>query len=45
MTPEPEEGDVFLGAGSKAGGPDDLLQLAQSPTVSENTLRQGITPG
>jgi len=30
--------------GSKAGGPDYLLQFVEPRTVSENTLRQGFAP-
>ena len=32
------------GVGSKAGGPDYLLQFVEPRTVSENTLRQGFAP-
>jgi RHH-type transcriptional regulator, proline utilization regulon repressor / proline dehydrogenase / delta 1-pyrroline-5-carboxylate dehydrogenase len=32
------------GVGSKAGGPDYLLQFTAPRTVSENTMRQGIAP-
>ncbi|MBI3910544.1 MAG: hypothetical protein HY320_06360 [Armatimonadetes bacterium] len=30
--------------GSKAGGPDYLLQFLETRTVTENTLRRGFAP-
>jgi len=30
--------------GSKAGGPDYLLQFLEPRTVTENTLRRGFAP-
>ena len=32
------------GIGSKAGGPDYLLQFMEPRTVTENTLRRGFAP-
>jgi RHH-type proline utilization regulon transcriptional repressor/proline dehydrogenase/delta 1-pyrroline-5-carboxylate dehydrogenase len=32
------------GIGSKAGGPDYLLQFTVPRTVTENTLRRGFAP-
>jgi RHH-type proline utilization regulon transcriptional repressor/proline dehydrogenase/delta 1-pyrroline-5-carboxylate dehydrogenase len=32
------------GTGSKAGGPDYLLQFMNPKTISENTLRKGVAP-
>lgn len=41
---QPFGGARLSGVGSKAGGPDYLLQLVHSKVVSENTLRQGFAP-
>jgi len=40
----PFGGYGMSGVGSKAGGPDYLLQFVEPRTVSENTLRQGFAP-
>jgi RHH-type proline utilization regulon transcriptional repressor/proline dehydrogenase/delta 1-pyrroline-5-carboxylate dehydrogenase len=40
----PFGGNGMSGVGSKAGGPDYLLQFTEPRTVSENTMRQGIAP-
>ena len=40
----PFGGYGLSGVGSKAGGPDYLLQFTDPRTVSENTLRQGFAP-
>jgi RHH-type transcriptional regulator, proline utilization regulon repressor / proline dehydrogenase / delta 1-pyrroline-5-carboxylate dehydrogenase len=40
----PFGGNGMSGVGSKAGGPDYLLQFTQPRSVSENTMRQGIAP-
>jgi RHH-type proline utilization regulon transcriptional repressor/proline dehydrogenase/delta 1-pyrroline-5-carboxylate dehydrogenase len=42
---QPFGGYGLSGVGSKAGGPDYLLQFSDPRTVSENTLRQGFAPG
>ncbi len=42
---QPFGGLGLSGVGSKAGGPDYLLQFLDPVTVSENTLRQGFAPG
>jgi RHH-type proline utilization regulon transcriptional repressor/proline dehydrogenase/delta 1-pyrroline-5-carboxylate dehydrogenase len=41
---QPFGGAALSGAGSKAGGPDYLLQLVIPRVVSENTMRQGFAP-
>jgi len=41
---QPFGGYGLSGVGSKAGGPDYLLQFLEPRTVSENTLRQGFAP-
>jgi RHH-type proline utilization regulon transcriptional repressor/proline dehydrogenase/delta 1-pyrroline-5-carboxylate dehydrogenase len=41
---QPFGGYGLSGVGSKAGGPDYLLQFVEPRTVSENTLRQGFAP-
>ena len=41
---QPFGGYGMSGVGSKAGGPDYLLQFLEPRTVSENTLRQGFAP-
>jgi RHH-type proline utilization regulon transcriptional repressor/proline dehydrogenase/delta 1-pyrroline-5-carboxylate dehydrogenase len=41
---QPFGGHGMSGVGSKAGGPDYLLQLVQPRVVTENTLRQGFAP-
>ena len=41
----PFGGYGLSGVGSKAGGPDYLLQFLEPRAVSENTLRQGFVPG
>ena len=40
----PFGGYGLSGVGSKAGGPDYLLQFVEPRAVSENTLRQGFAP-
>lgn len=40
---QPFGGFGMSGVGSKAGGPDYLLQFMNTRTVSENTLRRGFT--
>ena len=40
----PFGGHGMSGVGSKAGGPDYLLQFLEPRAVSENTLRQGFAP-
>ncbi len=39
-----EELSKMSGIGSKAGGPDYLLQFMLPRTVTENTLRRGFAP-
>jgi RHH-type proline utilization regulon transcriptional repressor/proline dehydrogenase/delta 1-pyrroline-5-carboxylate dehydrogenase len=41
---QPFGGFGLSGVGSKAGGPDYLLQFLDPVAVSENTLRHGFTP-
>ncbi|HOW73571.1 MAG TPA: L-glutamate gamma-semialdehyde dehydrogenase [Phycisphaerae bacterium] len=41
---QPFGGYKMSGIGSKAGGPDYLLQFMEPRTVSENTLRHGFAP-
>jgi RHH-type transcriptional regulator, proline utilization regulon repressor / proline dehydrogenase / delta 1-pyrroline-5-carboxylate dehydrogenase len=41
---QPFGGLKLSGIGSKAGGPDYLLQFLEPRTVSENTLRHGFVP-
>ena len=41
---QPFGGYGLSGVGSKAGGPDYLLQFVDPRSVSENTLRQGFAP-
>jgi RHH-type proline utilization regulon transcriptional repressor/proline dehydrogenase/delta 1-pyrroline-5-carboxylate dehydrogenase len=41
----PFGGYGLSGVGSKAGGPDYLLQFVDPRVVSENTIRQGFAPG
>jgi RHH-type proline utilization regulon transcriptional repressor/proline dehydrogenase/delta 1-pyrroline-5-carboxylate dehydrogenase len=41
---QPFGGHGLSGVGSKAGGPDYLLQLCDPVVVTENTLRQGFAP-
>jgi RHH-type proline utilization regulon transcriptional repressor/proline dehydrogenase/delta 1-pyrroline-5-carboxylate dehydrogenase len=41
---QPFGGYGLSGVGSKAGGPDYLLQFLDPRTVTENTLRQGFAP-
>jgi RHH-type proline utilization regulon transcriptional repressor/proline dehydrogenase/delta 1-pyrroline-5-carboxylate dehydrogenase len=41
---QPFGGYGMSGVGSKAGGPDYLLQFLDPRVVSENTLRQGFAP-
>ncbi len=41
---QPFGGYGLSGVGSKAGGPDYLLQFLDPRTVSENTMRQGFAP-
>jgi delta 1-pyrroline-5-carboxylate dehydrogenase len=42
---QPFGGNGMAGVGSKAGGPDYLLQFCDPQVVSENTMRQGFTDG
>jgi RHH-type proline utilization regulon transcriptional repressor/proline dehydrogenase/delta 1-pyrroline-5-carboxylate dehydrogenase len=41
---QPFGGYGLSGVGSKAGGPDYLLQFVEPRIVSENTIRQGFAP-
>ena len=41
---QPFGGFGLSGVGSKAGGPDYLLQFVEPRVVTENTLRQGFVP-
>jgi RHH-type proline utilization regulon transcriptional repressor/proline dehydrogenase/delta 1-pyrroline-5-carboxylate dehydrogenase len=41
---QPFGGFQMSGVGSKAGGPDYLLQFMEPQVVTENTLRQGFAP-
>jgi RHH-type transcriptional regulator, proline utilization regulon repressor / proline dehydrogenase / delta 1-pyrroline-5-carboxylate dehydrogenase len=41
---QPFGGFRFSGIGSKAGGPDYLLQFVDPRAVTENTMRRGFTP-
>jgi len=41
---QPFGGAGMSGVGSKAGGPDYLLQFVNPKVVTENTLRRGFTP-
>jgi RHH-type proline utilization regulon transcriptional repressor/proline dehydrogenase/delta 1-pyrroline-5-carboxylate dehydrogenase len=41
---QPFGGYGLSGVGSKAGGPDYLLQFVEPRTVTENTVRQGFAP-
>jgi len=41
---QPFGGARMSGIGSKAGGPDYLIQFLEPVTVSENTVRQGFAP-
>ena len=41
---QPFGGYGLSGVGSKAGGPDYLLQFLDPRVVTENTVRQGFTP-
>jgi RHH-type proline utilization regulon transcriptional repressor/proline dehydrogenase/delta 1-pyrroline-5-carboxylate dehydrogenase len=41
---QPFGGFKLSGVGSKAGGPDYLLQFMEPRTVTENTLRRGFAP-
>ncbi|HEX2383906.1 MAG TPA: proline dehydrogenase family protein [Acidimicrobiales bacterium] len=41
---QPFGGYGLSGVGSKAGGPDYLLQFLDPRVVTENTMRQGFTP-
>jgi RHH-type transcriptional regulator, proline utilization regulon repressor / proline dehydrogenase / delta 1-pyrroline-5-carboxylate dehydrogenase len=41
---QPFGGLKLSGIGSKAGGPDYLLQFLESRTIAENTLRHGFVP-
>ncbi|MBV8982401.1 MAG: proline dehydrogenase family protein, partial [Acidimicrobiia bacterium] len=42
---QPFGGYGLSGVGTKAGGPDYLLQFVDPRVVTENTLRQGFAPG
>jgi RHH-type transcriptional regulator, proline utilization regulon repressor / proline dehydrogenase / delta 1-pyrroline-5-carboxylate dehydrogenase len=39
---QPFGGNRLSGIGSKAGGPDYLLQFAEPRVVTENTVRHGL---
>ena len=41
---QPFGGSAMSGVGSKAGGPDYLLQFTEPRVVTENTLRRGFAP-
>jgi RHH-type proline utilization regulon transcriptional repressor/proline dehydrogenase/delta 1-pyrroline-5-carboxylate dehydrogenase len=41
---QPFGGSRMSGVGSKAGGPDYLLQFMEPRTVTENTVRRGFAP-
>lgn len=41
---QPFGGFKMSGVGSKAGGPDYLIQFMEPRTVSENTMRRGFAP-
>lgn len=41
---QPFGGFQFSGVGSKAGGPDYLLQFMEPRVVTENTMRRGFAP-
>jgi len=41
---QPFGGSKMSGVGSKAGGPDYLLQFMDPRVVTENTIRRGFTP-
>jgi len=41
---QPFGGFKMSGIGSKAGGPDYLLQFMEPRTITENTLRRGFAP-
>ena len=41
---QPFGGFGMSGVGSKAGGPDYLLQFMNPKSISENTMRKGFTP-
>jgi RHH-type proline utilization regulon transcriptional repressor/proline dehydrogenase/delta 1-pyrroline-5-carboxylate dehydrogenase len=41
---QPFGGLGLSGIGSKAGGPDYLLQFLEPRVVTENTLRRGFAP-
>jgi RHH-type proline utilization regulon transcriptional repressor/proline dehydrogenase/delta 1-pyrroline-5-carboxylate dehydrogenase len=41
---QPFGGNGLSGVGSKAGGPDYLLQFCDPKVVTENTVRQGFVP-
>ena len=41
---QPFGGFKMSGIGSKAGGPDYLLQFLEPRVITENTLRRGFAP-
>jgi acyl-CoA reductase-like NAD-dependent aldehyde dehydrogenase len=41
---QPFGGSRMSGVGSKAGGPDYLLQFLEPRTITENTIRRGFAP-
>jgi RHH-type proline utilization regulon transcriptional repressor/proline dehydrogenase/delta 1-pyrroline-5-carboxylate dehydrogenase len=41
---QPFGGFRYSGIGSKAGGPDYLLQFVEPRVITENTMRRGFTP-
>ena len=41
---QPFGGSRMSGVGSKAGGPDYLLQFMEPRVVTENTIRRGFAP-
>jgi RHH-type proline utilization regulon transcriptional repressor/proline dehydrogenase/delta 1-pyrroline-5-carboxylate dehydrogenase len=42
---QPFGGFKLSGTGTKAGGPDYLLQFLLPRTITENTMRRGFAPG
>jgi RHH-type proline utilization regulon transcriptional repressor/proline dehydrogenase/delta 1-pyrroline-5-carboxylate dehydrogenase len=39
---QPFGGNRLSGTGTKAGGPDYLLQFVESQAITENTIRHGL---
>ena len=42
---QPFGGFKMSGIGTKAGGPEYLLQFVVPRTITENTMRRGFAPG